>query len=66
MAAWINALLARRPASVVKTAIANKLARVAWAVLQDRQGYRNPAAATALAVLGVGGDVCKIGEVVMV
>ena len=31
---WINALLARRPASVVKTAIANKLARVAWAVLQ--------------------------------
>ena len=47
MAAWINALLARRPASVVKTAIANKLARVAWAVLQDRQGYRAPAAATA-------------------
>jgi transposase len=46
-AQWINALLARRPASVVKTAIANKLARIAWAVLQDEQGYRTPAAAAA-------------------
>ena len=45
MAAWINALLARRPASVVKVAIASKLARVAWAVLQDKRGYRAPAAA---------------------
>jgi len=45
MAAWINGLLARRPASVVKTAIANKLARIAWAVLQDSQGCRPPAAA---------------------
>nr|WP_239468393.1 IS110 family transposase [Microvirga arvi] len=33
-AGWINALLARRPAGIVKIAIANKLARVAWAVLQ--------------------------------
>ena len=47
MAAWINALLARRPAGVVKTAIANKLARVAWAVLQDSRGYQTPAAAAA-------------------
>ncbi|MGF9758846.1 IS110 family transposase [Microvirga sp. 0TCS3.31] len=46
-AGWINALLARRPASVVKTAIANKLARVAWAVLRGNQGYRAPAAAAA-------------------
>jgi transposase len=45
MAAWINGLLARRPASVVKTAIANKLARIAWAVLQDSRGYRAPAGA---------------------
>src|SRR5919107_6386779 len=47
MAAWFNALLARRPASVVKVAIASKLARVVWAVLQDKQGYRAPAAAAA-------------------
>ena len=39
-AGWINALLARRPAGIVKIAIANKLARVAWAVLQGNQGYR--------------------------
>jgi len=46
-AGWINALLARRPAGIVKIAIANKLARIAWAVLQDNQGYRTPAAAAA-------------------
>jgi transposase len=44
-AGWINALLARRPASIVKIAIANKLARVAWAVLRGNQGYRAPTAA---------------------
>jgi transposase len=46
-AGWINALLARRPAGIVKVAIANKLARVAWAVLQGNQGYRAPTAAAA-------------------
>jgi transposase len=46
-AGWINALLARRPANIVKVAIANKLARVAWAVLQDSRGYRAPVAAAA-------------------
>jgi transposase len=46
-AGWINALLARRPAGIVKVAIANKLARIAWAVLQDNRGYRTPAAAAA-------------------
>ena len=33
LAAWINALLARRPARVVTVAVANKLARIAWAVM---------------------------------
>ncbi len=46
-AGWINALLARRPAGIVKIAIANKLARVAWAVLRGNQGYRAPTAAAA-------------------
>ncbi len=46
-AGWINALLVRRPAGIVKVAIANKLARIAWAVLQDNRGYRTPAAAAA-------------------
>ncbi|WP_457093959.1 DDE-type integrase/transposase/recombinase [Microvirga sp. P5_D2] len=35
------------PASAVKTAIANKLARIGWAVLQDKEGYCAPAAAPA-------------------
>ena len=46
-AGWITALLGRRPASIVKVAIANKLARIAWAVLQDNRNYRTPAAAAA-------------------
>jgi transposase len=46
-AGGVNALLARRPAGIVKIAIANKLARIAWAVLQDNRGYRAPAAAAA-------------------
>ncbi|MHA6731523.1 IS110 family RNA-guided transposase [Devosia sp. A369] len=33
LADWINALLARRPARVVTIAVANKLARIAWAVM---------------------------------
>ena len=33
-AGWINALLARRRTGIVKVAIANRLARFAWAVLQ--------------------------------
>jgi transposase len=32
-AAWINSLLVRRPARVVTVAVANKLARIAWAAL---------------------------------
>jgi transposase len=39
MAAWIRALLARRPAKVVAIAIANKLARIAWAVLARNQDF---------------------------
>jgi transposase len=39
IAAWIRALLARRPAKVVAIAIANKLARIAWAVLAKNRDY---------------------------
>jgi transposase len=46
-AGWINALLARCPAGIVKIAIANKLARVAWTVLRGNQGYRAPTAVAA-------------------
>jgi transposase len=42
---WITNLLARRPARVVTVAVANKLARIAWAVLLRGESYRNTARA---------------------
>jgi transposase len=38
--AWVDALLARRPYDVVVAAVANKLARIAWALLSRGEGYR--------------------------
>ena len=38
--AWINALLARRPFNVVVAAVANKLARMIWAMLSHGEAYR--------------------------
>lgn len=38
--AWINALLARRPFNVVVAAVANKLARMVWAMLSRGEAYR--------------------------
>ena len=38
--AWVNALLARRPYDVVVAAVANKLARIAWALLSRGEDYR--------------------------
>ena len=44
-AAWIRSLLERRPARVVTVAMANKTARIAWAVLARGEVYRVPAVA---------------------
>ncbi len=44
--AWVNALLERRPARLVTVALANKTARIAWAVLTRGEVYRAPVAAT--------------------
>ena len=38
--AWINGLLARRPFNVVVAAVANKLARILWAMLRHGEAYR--------------------------
>jgi hypothetical protein len=38
-AAWLDALDARAPKIVVVVAIANKLARIAWAVLSSGEDY---------------------------
>jgi transposase len=38
--AWIQSLLARRPRLVVAVALANKTARIVWAVMTNGQSYR--------------------------
>jgi transposase len=44
MWSWVNGLLARRPFNVVVAAVANKLARIAWALLSRSEAYRAAAA----------------------
>jgi transposase len=43
--AWINSLLARKSARLASVALANKTARIAWAVLAKGEVYRAPASA---------------------
>ena len=44
---WLAQLLARRPFKVVAIALANKMARVAWALLARGGTYQLPALAAA-------------------
>jgi len=44
-AAWTSRLLARRPPLVVAVALANKMARIAWAIMTRGTIYRAPMAA---------------------
>ena len=44
---WITALLGRRPTRLVTVAIANKLARIAWAVIARGESYRHTGVAAA-------------------
>ena len=44
---WLTALLARRPTKVAAIALANKLARMAWAMMVRGERYRTPAALAA-------------------
>jgi transposase len=41
---WIRSLLERKPARLVTVAMANKTARIVWAVLARGESYRSPAA----------------------
>jgi transposase len=44
---WLAALLARRPTKVAAIALANKIARMAWAMMAKGEHYREPAALAA-------------------
>ena len=44
---WLAQLLARKPAKQAAVALANKLARIAWALLATGQTYRTPTPAAA-------------------
>jgi len=44
---WLTALLARRPTKVAAIALANKLARMAWAMMAKNQDYKEPVALAA-------------------
>jgi transposase len=44
---WLTALLARRPTKVVAIALANKLARMAWAMMAKGERYKQPVALAA-------------------
>ena len=39
---WLVQLLARRPAKTAIVALANKMARVAWALMTSKEVYREP------------------------
>ena len=46
--AWVRMLLDRRPFRLVSLALANKMARIAWAVMVRQEAYRRPLAAAAV------------------
>jgi transposase len=43
--AWLRQLLSRKPRKLAAVALANKMARIVWAVMTRGEAYRSPAAA---------------------
>jgi transposase len=41
LTSWVNRLLEKKPARLVSVALANKLARIAWAVMTREENYRS-------------------------
>ncbi len=40
---WLARMLARKPRMLVAVALANRMARIAWALMTNREFYREPA-----------------------
>ena len=41
---WLVRMLARKPKMLVAVALANRMARIAWALITNREFYREPSA----------------------
>jgi transposase len=39
---WLLKLLQNKPRKLVAVALANKIARIAWAMMRSREAYRRP------------------------
>lgn len=39
---WLSRMLAKKPKMLVAIALANKMARMIWAVIVRQEGYRDP------------------------
>ncbi len=46
---WLVQLMQRRPGKVAAVALANKLARIIWALMTSGERYREPAVANGVA-----------------
>lgn len=41
---WLEGMFARKPPMLVRVALANKMARIVWAIMSNGQTYKAPAA----------------------
>ena len=53
---WVIELLGRQPAKLVAVALANKMARIAWAVLAKGETYRTPTRSSSPAIAAAEGS----------
>ena len=42
---WLASLMMRKPPMLVRVALANKMAKVVWALMKNEEDYRAPAVA---------------------
>src|ERR1700730_10521666 len=52
---WLGRMMAKKPRMLVAVALANRMARVAWALMAEGRIYRDPAIATNDRRVAVGG-----------